>query len=492
MPDLNDLEIIMQSKVPVIVIETYEEPRAIDMIVRLGVKQNRPVYGWSITEGLKRIDLQHSVPERLTHEPDATLAHIKGQGRPGIYILCDLHPFLQDNPKTVRLLKEIAMAHDRLQHHVILLSHALAIPPEIKRYCAQLELSLPGDEELRHLIREEAALWSSRNNGQKVKTDSRTLDKLVANLRGMTYADARRLARGAIVDDGAITQTDLPELNRAKFQLLDMGGVLGYEYDTADFADVGGLHGLKRWLQQRRDVFLQGDGRLDPPKGILLLGVQGSGKSLAAKAVAGLWGVPLLRMDMGALFNKYIGESEKNMREALKLADTLAPCVLWLDEIEKGLATSDSDNGTSRRLLGTLLTWMAERKKPVFIVATSNDISRLPPELVRKGRLDEIFFVDLPDANERREIFTVHLRKRQQDAMRFDLARLAEASDGFSGAEIEQAVVAALYRCAAESVALDDQHILQAIMVTRPLSVVMAEPLAQLRLWAAERTVPAN
>lgn len=492
MPDLTDLEIIMQAKVPLIVIETHEEPRAIEMIVRLGIKQGRPVSTWSITEGLKRIDLEHSVAERLTHEPEATLAHIKASGRPGIYILCDLHPFLHDSPKNVRLLKEIAMAHEKLQHSVILLSHALPIPPEIKRYCAQIELSLPGDEELLHLIREEAALWSSRNQGQKVKTDSRTLDKLVANLRGMTYADARRLARGVIVDDGAITQTDLPELNRAKFQLLDMGGVLGYEYDTADFADVGGLHGLKRWLQKRRDVFLKSDGRLDAPKGILLLGVQGSGKSLAAKAVAGLWGVPLLRMDIGALYNKYIGESEKNLRDALKLADTLAPCVLWLDEIEKGLTSSDSDNGTSRRLLGTLLTWMAERKSPVFIVATSNDISRLPPELVRKGRLDEIFFVDLPDEEIRREIFSIHLHKRQQDLARFDLSRLACASEGFSGAEIEQAVVAALYRCAAEEVVLDDQHILQEIMVTRPLSVVMAEPLTQLRLWAAERTVQAN
>lgn len=492
MPDLTDLEIIMHSKVPLIVIETFEEPRAIEMILRLGVKQSRPVFAWSITEGLKRIDLEHSVAERLTNEPDATLSHIKGSGRPGIFILCDLHPFLQDNAKNIRLLKEIAMAHEKHQHSVILLSHALDIPAEIKRYCAQLELSLPSDEELLHLVREEAALWSSRNHGQKVRTDSRTLDKLVANLRGMTYSDARRLARGVIVDDGAITHTDLPDLNRAKFDLLDMGGVLGFEYDTAEFADVGGLDGLKRWLQQRRDVFHKPDGKLDAPKGILLLGVQGSGKSLAAKAVAGMWGVPLLRMDIGALYNKFIGESEKNLRDALKLADTLSPCVLWLDEIEKGLASDDSDNGTSRRILGTLLTWMAERKTPVFIVATSNDISRLPPELVRKGRMDEIFFVDLPDAAIRRDIFAIHLRKRLQDPGRFNLDMLAHTSDGFSGAEIEQAVVAGLYRCAAEDVDLDDQHILHEIAVTRPLSVVMAEPLAQLRLWAQERTVSAN
>ena len=492
MPDLRDLEIIIHSKVPLVVIETFEEPRALELIARAGIKQNMPVFTWSITEGLKRVDLEHVVAERLTSEPDATLAHIKATGRPGLYVLCDFHPFLQDNPKNVRLLKEIAMRYEQLQHTVILLSHALTIPPEIKRYCAQMELSLPSDDELLSMIRDEASLWSNRNGGQKVRTDNRTLEKLVANLRGMTHADARRLARGAIIDDGAITASDLPDMNKAKFQLLDMGSVLSYEYDTADFAEVGGLLGLKRWLQQRRDVFHNPQPQLDTPKGILLLGVQGSGKSLAAKAVAGLWGVPLLRLDCAALYNKFIGESEKNLRDALKLADTLAPCVLWLDELEKGIATEDNDNGTSKRLLGTMLTWMAERSKPVFIVATSNDIMRLPPELVRKGRLDEIFFVDLPQENVRRDIFAIHLRKRGLNPDMFDLDRLARACEGFSGAEIEQAVVAGLYRCAAEQTPLDAQHILQEIAATNPLAVVMAEKIAQLRAWAADRTVAAD
>lgn len=492
MPDQHDLEIMIQSKVPLIVIETFEEPRTLDMISRAGIKLNLPVFTWSITEGLVRIDLEHAVAERLTQEPDATLAHIKNSARPGLYVLCDFHPFLHDNPRHVRLLKEIAMRHERLPHTLILLSHALTIPPEIKRYCAQMELSLPGDEALLNLIREEATHWSSRNGGQKVRTDNRTLEKLVANLRGMTWSDARRLARGAIIDDGAITASDLPEMNKAKFELLDMNGVLSYEYDTADFAEVGGLAMLKRWLQQRRDSFLNPQPNLDAPKGILLLGVQGSGKSLAAKAVAGLWGVPLLRLDCAALYNKFIGESEKNLRDALKLADTLAPCVLWMDELEKGLAIDDSDNGTSRRLLGTLLTWMAERNRPVFIVGTSNDISRLPPELVRKGRLDEIFFVDLPAESVRHDIFSIHLHKRQQALAAFDLARLARATENFSGAEIEQVVVAGLYRCAAEKKPLDNEHLLQEIAGTRPLAVVMAEKVAELRVWAAGRTVAAD
>ena len=492
MPDLTDLDIMLQSKVPLIVIETFEEPRALELIARVGISHNKPVFAWSVTEGLKRIDLEHAVAERLTNEPDATLNHIKATGRGGIYVLCDFHPYVQDNPKNVRLLKEIAMAHERLQHTVILLSHAFTIPPEIKRYCAQMELSLPGDEELLHLVKEEAALWSHQHDGRKVKTDNRTLEQLVANLRGMTFADARRLARGAIMDDGAITASDLPDLNRAKFQLLNLDGVLNFEYDTTDFADVGGLSGLKTWLAQRRDVFLQPAQGLDRPKGILLLGVQGGGKSLAAKAVAGMWGIPLVRLDFATLYNKFIGETERQLRESLKLADSLAPCVLWLDEIEKGLAGDDSDNGTSRRLLGTLLTWMAERRAPVFIVATSNNIDKMPPELVRKGRMDEIFFVDLPDESVRKDIFSIHLRKRMQNPELFELERLARASGDFSGAEIEQAVVAALYRCAAEGCELSTQQILQEIGGTSPLAVVMAEKVAWLRQWAADRTVPAG
>jgi SpoVK/Ycf46/Vps4 family AAA+-type ATPase len=223
----------------------------------------------------------------------------------------------------------------------------------------------------------------------------------------------------------------------------------------------------------------------------LLLGVQGGGKSLAAKAVAGLWGLPLMRMDVGALYNKYHGETERNLREALKLADAMSPCVLWLDEIEKGMSQDGNDNGVSQRLLGTLLTWMAERTTRVFIVATSNDISRLPPELIRKGRLDEIFFVDLPDEAVRQDIFSIHLSKRYCDPQQFDLGQLAVATDGFSGSEIEQAIVAALYASSAETRVLDTATLLKEIAATSPLSVVMAEQITRLRLWAADRTIPA-
>ena len=341
------------------------------------------------------------------------------------------------------------------------------------------------------IIREEAKDWSDRHAGARVKTDNLTLKKLVSNLQGMSVSDARRLVRGAIWNDGALTEEDLPRINKAKFALLDMEGVMNFEPQTENFSQVGGLHNLKRWLMARREAFCSDDSNLDRPKGILLLGVQGGGKSLAAKAVASLWGIALLRLDVGALYNKYHGETERNLREALKLADAMSPCVLWLDEIEKGMSQGSSDNGTSQRLLGTHLTWMAERRTRVFIVTTSNDISQLPPELIRKGRLDEIFFVDLPDAEVRKDIFTIHLNKRNCLADQFDLQQLSVASEGFSGSEIEQAIVAALYNGASQGKAVDTQLLLQEIASTSPLSVVMAEQINQLRHWAADRTIPA-
>ena len=257
---------------------------------------------------------------------------------------------------------------------------------------------------------------------------------------------------------------------------------------------VGGQARFKKWLELRRDAFQRkaGTEKLDVPKGVLLLGVQGAGKSLAARAVAGSWRLPLLRLDFGALYNKFHGETERNLREALETATQMAPCLLWLDEIEKGVATGDSDGGVSRRVLGTLLTWMAERTSRVFMVATANDISQLPPELMRKGRFDEIFFVDLPGPEARTQILKIHLTKKKSDPANFDLEALTAVSAGFSGAEIEQAVVGALYSAHAAGQKLATDHVTAEIARTRPLSVVMAEKIAYLRLWAADRTVKAD
>jgi SpoVK/Ycf46/Vps4 family AAA+-type ATPase len=281
---------------------------------------------------------------------------------------------------------------------------------------------------------------------------------------------------------------------KAKHRLLRGDDVLSIEFDTARFADVGGLHSLKQWLEQRKPAFLgeSKNGSLEPPRGMLLLGVQGGGKSMAAKATAAMYNVPLLRLDFAAIYNKYHGETERNLRESLKTAESMSPCVLWIDEIEKGISSSDSDGGTSQRVLGTLLTWMAEKKSPVFLVATANDIERLPAELIRKGRFDEIFFIDLPDTKVRQEIFAIHLHKRELAPTRFDTKMLANQSEGFSGAEIEQVIVSALYANHALGGDLETQQLLEEILRTKPLSVVMREKVAHLRQWAAERTVPAS
>lgn len=504
MNDIHDLELVLGSHIPIVVVESQEERRVMDMLSRLRLTLGRQLYRWTVTDGLLpvfHVDMAPPIPDpegkaaRFTEPARATdaLAQIKSATRGGIYLLLDFHPYL-DDPVTIRLLKEIAYASESTDTTVVLLSHELRIPIELDHLTVSFRLSLPSRERLIEMIREEAKRWSRAQHGRRVKTDNVSLDMMVRYLSGLTLADARRLVRKAIQHDGAITQDDLPAVAQAKYDLLNKEGVLSFEQETAEFSDVGGLESLKRWLHQRRATFV-GETEtpgVDPPKGIMLLGVQGGGKSLAAKAVAGTWCLPLLRLDFGTLYNKYFGETERNLRRSLQIAEAMSPCVLWIDELEKGISPADHDGGTSRRVLGTLLTWMAERRKPVFIVATANEIQDLPPELVRKGRLDEIFFVDLPDEDTRAQIFAIHLRKRGQEGGEVDLARLADATEGFTGAEIEQVVIGALFTAQAEGRHLDTELLLAEVTRTRPLSVVMAERIGQLRAWAAHRTVPAN
>ncbi len=490
MDDSHDLELLLRSRVPLIVIETRDEKRVARLFTGLAISLAMPVMAWSATSGLQRIDYD-AAPQRHASEPQQALGQIKATETPGIYLLMDFHPYL-DDAYNVRLLKEIAMEHATLGHTLVLVSHELDLPQELAGFSARFSLSLPDSQRLEAIIREEAGHWSDLHKGNKVKTSQRTLDLIISQLRGLTASDARRIIRRIINDDGAINNDDLKRITQARYQLLETNGALSCEFDTANFAEVGGLENLKRWIKLRRNVFLEADGALDTPRGILLVGVQGGGKSLAAKAVAGMWSVPLLRFDFGTLYNKFHGETERNLRDALQAAEAMAPCVLWIDEIEKAVASGDNDGGTSRRMLATLLTWMAERAAPVFIVATANAIEQLPPELIRKGRLDEIFFVDLPDAATRAEIFAIHLRKRAHNPVDFDIISLAGVTAGFSGAEIEQSIVAATYLAREQGAALNTEHLRSEIEQTRPLSRVMAEPMARLRNWARDRTVPAN
>jgi len=488
--DIHDLELLLRSRIPLIVIETRDEKRVKQLFTKLAIKLSMPVMAWSATTGLQRVDFE-AAPQRHASEPRQALGQIKATDTPTIYLLQDFHPYL-DDPYNIRLLKEIAQDHHDLGHTLALVSHNLEVPSELENLAAEFSLSLPDTERLEAIVREEASRWSKANPGNRVKTDRDTLDAMVRQLRGLTTTDARRIIRLVIFDDGAIKPDDLERITRARYQLIESNGALSCEFDTAEFSEVGGLQNLKRWVKLRRTAFLEPHGDLDIPRGILLVGVQGGGKSLAAKAVAGMWGIPLLRLDFGTLYNKFFGETERNLREALKAAEAMAPCVLWIDEIEKAIASGDYDSGTSRRILGNLLTWMAERTAPVFIVATANVIEHLPPELIRKGRLDEIFFVDLPDAPTRAEIFAIHLRKRDLKPTDFDILSLAKLTDGFTGAEIEQAIVAARYLARAAGSTLTTDHVREEIERTRPLSRVMAEKVARLRAWAAERTVLAN
>lgn len=491
MNDLRDLELMLKAQTPIIIVESLEELRMLQFLIRVSGKLPLPFYKWTVTEGVSRLGLDYG-QQKDTENPQLALKHIKNSDTPGYFVLLDFHPFL-DDPIHIRFIKEIALNFDNMKKYLVFVSYSLEIPRELQHLCARFSIQLPTRSAIKKLIKEEALAWKDRyGKNLKVQTNVPILEKLASNLSGVSTTDARRLIRMAIENDGALTASDLPELMKAKYQLMSRKGVISFEYDTARFSEVAGLDKLKSWLKQRSPAFGHQQSNRDQPKGIMLLGVQGCGKSLAAKAVAGLFDVPLLRLDFSTLYNKYHGETERNLREALATADVMAPCVLWIDEIEKGLSTSNSDDGISQRVLGSLLTWMAERKSTVFVVATSNDITQLPPELVRKGRLDEIFFVDLPDEPARQEIFSIHLTSRGETVENFDLPLLAASSDGFSGAEIEQAVVSSLYTSQSDQGDLNTQHLLDELALTRPLSVVMGEKIAQLRHWAENRTVPAN
>lgn len=488
--DNHDLALLIRSRIPIIAITSHEEHRAVALIQSLQPEAGLPVFRWSVTEGLLRLESGYK-PQRINTQPEDVLRHIKASSQPGIYVFLDFHPYLE-TPINVRLIKDIALKHEEQRQTLVFISHDLELPSEIMVFAAEFTLSLPDKSALRKIVGEVANKWSLSNPGKRVKANPDTFERLVSNLAGLTSAEVRRLAHKAIFDDGVISDRDLPKLMQAKYDLLNKDGVLHYEFETEKFSNVGGLERLKRWLGYRRKAFLDENNKLDVPKGILLLGVQGCGKSLAAKAVAGLWSVPLLRLDFGALFNKFYGETERNLRQSLKVAQSMAPCVLWADEIEKGVGGIDNDSGTSQRVLGTLLTWMAENSAAVFVVATANDIEILPPELIRKGRLDEIFFVDLPDAATRELIFDIHLGKRGLDSKLLNLNVLAQHSAGFSGAEIEQAVVAAHYTAHAKNAEVNEDILLQELKHTRPLSVVMKEQIDYLREWANDRTVPAH
>ncbi len=489
-----ELQTLLASRVALVVLESREETRALEMVrdaaMRAQRGKNWGVFQWTVTEGLNRIDVDLGGPQKTLAQPEQLLKHIRATNMAGIYVLLDFHPYL-DNPMFVRTLKDIAQDYKKCARTIVLISHEMTLPKELEHLAARFKMELPDKKERHAIVMRAAREWGQQRGGLP-KIDVKVIEKMVDNLGGLTLHDVERLAHQAIFNDGALTEDDIKPMLAAKYQLLNRGGTLSFEADTARFADVGGMKNLRRWILQRKAAFDGTAPGLDAPKGVLLLGVQGCGKSLAARAAAGVLGVPLVRLDFGALYSKWHGESEKNLRESLSSAEALAPCVLWLDEIEKALSTGEGDSGTSRRVLGAFLTWLAEQRARVFIVATANDITALPPELVRKGRFDEIFFVDLPSPAARLEILNIHCKKRGVAVGENDMKVLAQRCEGFSGAEIEQAVVSALYNAHAGNQKADARMIAAEMEATRPLSVVLGEKIAELRDWARERTVPAD
>lgn len=488
-PELQQLNLLWECRYPLVRVQTLEEAQLLAVLQDFCNAKNIPIFCWSSADGLHR-DLRGKA-EYNTSTLDGALRHLDQSLQNGLFVFLDPHPYLTD-PVTLRLLREVAQEHHRTDRMLVLVSPELELPAELGHLFAEFVLPTSSADDIRQYLNEEAVLWK-RETGNLPQADQNTLALMVRYLTGTGEDFAKRIIRQAIRNDGKLSLDDLQLVLQQKRAALG-DSLLDFCFSDNRIEDVGGLDNLKAWLDLRKKPFLQPDVEkgVECPQGVLLLGVQGCGKSLAAKAVAGSWGVPLLRLDFAALYNKFFGESERNLRKALAAAETMAPCVLWVDEIEKGLASDSggsSDGGVSRRILGTLLTWLAERKTQVFLVATANDISTLPPELMRKGRFDELFFVDLPDLACRQEIFRLHLGKRRQELDLFTLEPLAEAAHGFSGAEIEACIRQAILQAYAENRKANQTDVLNAISKTRPLSVLRAEELAALREWASERTV---
>lgn len=489
---------LVQSGDPLISIESINEDRARRAVVKAAGILSRPIREWSMTTGLRKFDGGRIGPTLVTSgKASDALSHIREKGDPrSIYLFRDLGPHCKD-ALVHRMLRDLAESFSESKSTIILLD-AFPLPEEIRRLTVRFEIGWPGAEELAEIV---------KRTYQRLRKDSlekithslsnRDMEQLVQTLRGLTEAQAERVISAAVIDDSSLNATDLPRIIESKRTQLGSQGCLESIAADSTADQIGGLENLKSWLKQRRGGFTEEAIKfgLEPPRGLLMLGVPGCGKSLCAKVVAADWGMPLLRLDPGVLYQKFVGETESQLRQALAQAEAMAPCVLWVDEIEKAFASasaSSADGGLSKRMFGTLLSWMQDHRHPIFIIATANDISALPPELMRKGRFDEIFFVDLPGPQVRAEILGIHLTRRRRDPQQFNLERLAQAADGFSGSELEQVVISAMFTAFSHRSDLSDEHMLQAISTTRPLSTLNAERIADLRDWAVDRCVTAD
>jgi AAA+ superfamily predicted ATPase len=482
-----DLKSLLTSRYPLLIAAVRDEPRFLMLLRGAADALAIPLWTWSATRGLARMGYQSQYG---TADLNKALAFVQNMTEPGVFVFTDAQRLL-DDPLVLRRVKEIAQAARRGQTLVVTGS-GHEVPAELGDLALPWVEPAPDVTELEATVnRVLAELTAERIAVQVAPAD---VPRLVDAVRGLSTGEAERLIRRACADDGTLDVSDVERIRTARAETAAESGSLEIVDTPASMTDVGGMDHLKEWLAVRRKALDPGASSfgIDPPRGILLTGVPGCGKSLMAKAVAREWEMPLALLDPARLFGSYVGESERRLQTALDQADAMAPVVLWIDEMEKGFAAGgEADGGVSQRMLGTFLRWMQEREPGAFLVATSNDVRRLPPEFLRKGRFDEIFFVDLPDSDQRAAIFRSHLERRHRDPAKFDLPGLAAASDGFSGAEIEAAVVGGLYRAFASGADLTTDGILAELRGTVPLSRSRAEDIAQLRAWATERAVPA-
>src|SRR5581483_8899241 len=508
---LQRLKVLIDSSTPLVVMETIEEMRAVRLVRVACSALPLAAFEWSIASGLMRcggnpleaalqvsglsdyaaspgiIDSGAQDAKALykSREPAQMLANLEGLTLEAAFILKDFHRHL-DDPVVVRRLRDVGQKFSTNRRTVILTGPQVNIPAELASLVEFLELPLPDVQRLRQIV-DETLVRVSKTHTLQRKLDAAGLNALADNLRGLTEEEAERALSQALVNRYALCPETITDVLDAKKLLLRRSQMLEFIESADTLSGVGGLENLKRWLAERRGTWEEPARAfgLDPPRGVIILGVQGCGKSLCARAVAGEWKIPLVKFDSAAVYDKYIGETEKRIRKVFQVAEGLAPCVLWIDELEKVFAGSGPDSasvdaGVSSRLLAAFLSWMQDRKAPVFVAATCNNVNALPPELIRKGRFDELFFVVLPNLSERKQIISIQLAKRKRNAIQFDLDRIAAAVQG------------ALYAAFARKQELTTQALLDALKTTVPLSTTRAEEIETLRDWARTRAVPAS
>jgi len=482
---VHDLKTLILSFHPVIAVETVEEDRVGFLLDQVAAELSATVFEWSVTEGLRRVPAGNMI--HGTSDPLGVLRHIEGLTVRAIFHLKDFTAHLS-GAAVARKFREVAQLFSSRPSTIVMTGQAMSFPSDLDHKVVHFDWRLPGPQELRFAIR--PVLKSlAQEHGVELSISDDEIRRLIDALAGMTINQARQVVAFAGLIDGKVGPEDITHVIDRKAQIIKDGGLLEYYPVEGNGYELGGFAKLKTWLARARVGFSEEAKllNLQPPKGILIVGVQGCGKSLAARVIAREWELPLLKLDAGRIYDKYIGESEKNLRKAIMLAESMSPAILWIDEIEKampGRNGADQDGGLSRRLFGTFLTWLQEKTRPVFLVATANDLSRMAPELLRKGRFDEIFFVDLPTPEERATIFRIHLELRRQHPEAFDVDRLVAASEGFSGAEIEQSVIGALYRALYQRRPLDTELLLVEIAEVIPLSVSRREDIESLRAAA--------